>query len=234
MLSKWKLIQQSLKSKLDIPVESTLLDSMEQCPYVIGIDISYIKDQPDQAVSTAVLIDYNNPSTVIDHDSCHIHITQEYHAGYLAFREMDGYILAYQRLMSKHIDKQDQIGFVMLDGNGILHPHGFGLASHFGVITGRRTVGCAKNLHQIDGLDRKDIRSYMDNKMVNHTLIVGKSGTKYGIAMRKNKSPIYLSPGHQVNIYDIKQVIPQLMLVREPEPTRHADRISRAYIRDNM
>lgn len=233
MLKKWKRVQQDLKLKMIIPGKPTLLNTMKHSPYVIGIDISYIKDKPDHAVSTAVLMHYNAPHDVIDYSTCCIHITNPYHAGYLAFRELDGYILAYQCLMSKHLDKLDQIGFVMLDGNGILHPQGFGLACHFGVITGLRTIGCAKNLHHIDGLDRKQIRQSMDNKKTDQALIVGKGGFKYGVAIRQNKNPVYLSPGNLVNITDIKQVIPRLMIVREPEPTRNADRISRSYIREN-
>lgn len=38
---------------------------------------------------------------------------------------------------------------ILFDGNGILHPRGLGLASHFGVLAGVPTIGVAKNLYQM-------------------------------------------------------------------------------------
>lgn len=43
---------------------------------------------------------------------------------------------------------------ILFDGNGILHPRGLGLASHFGVVTNICTVGVAKNLYQMDNIKR--------------------------------------------------------------------------------
>ena len=40
----------------------------------------------------------------------------------------------------------------MVDGNGVLHTRGFGLASHFGVLAGIPTIGIGKKLHETDGI----------------------------------------------------------------------------------
>lgn len=45
---------------------------------------------------------------------------------------------------------------MLFDGNGILHPRGLGLASHFGVLEDICTVGVAKNLYQMGSLLRDE------------------------------------------------------------------------------
>lgn len=43
----------------------------------------------------------------------------------------------------------------MIDGNGVLHPRGCGSASHLGVLSGYPTIGVAKTLMSVQGLDEK-------------------------------------------------------------------------------
>lgn len=234
---RWRKIQDELRKKLCIPNQSPgpgLDMDLNACPYVIGLDISYIKNSISLAVCTAVLLKYHDPSVLLDHETKEVTITNPYYPGYLAFRELDSYIMVFQNLMARHLDIYDQIAFVMLDGNGILHPNGLGLASHFGVVTGFRTIGCGKNLHQIDGMSAKTIRESMTT--VNEYPLIGQSGRAYGWALRKEgvKNPIYISPGHRVSHDDARSATIGLMLFREPEPTRQADRVSREYIRSKM
>jgi len=75
----------------------------------------------------------------------------------------------------------------------------------------------------------------MDENKVDEMIVKGTSGTVYGWAMRTktNLNPVYISPGHKISIVECAMVIKPLLKVREPEPTRQADRISREYIRNN-
>lgn len=231
---QWKHIQSSLKNKVVIPETNKLMEILKTCPYIVGLDISYLKNDTSHAVCTAVLLNYHDiTSSPIDTETREVQIIHPYQAGFLAFRELDSYILVFQCLMARHMDIYDKIGFVMLDGNGILHPNGLGLTSHFGVITNLRTIGCGKKLHQIDGMDHKVIRAELDNLRVNEHELIGTSGTVYGWAMRRQGvlNPVYISPGHLVSIRDSLEVTRALMIHREPEPIRQADRLSREYIR---
>jgi deoxyinosine 3'endonuclease (endonuclease V) len=67
-------------------------------------------------------------------------------AGFLGFREVDGYIQVVEKMKAAGCMPQ----CVIVDGNGVLHPRRFGSASHFGVITGDililwRCVGLGKS-----------------------------------------------------------------------------------------
>lgn len=233
MTTQWGKIQEELRNKLVIPEGNELMDILSVCPYVIGLDISYIKGNDNVAVCTAVLLDFHNLATLLDSETKEVQIPNvPYQAGYLAFRELDNYVLVFQNLMARHLDLCDQIGFIMLDGNGVLHPNGLGLASHFGIISGFRTIGCGKKLHQFDGLDRKKIRAMMDSQDVNVYQLRGDSGKCYGWAVRKVgvKNPVYISPGHLVSHVDARTGAVALMQFRIPEPIRQADRLSREYI----
>ena len=44
----------------------------------------------------------------------------------------------------------------LFTGNGILHPRGLGLASHFGIVADICTIGVAKNLHQMGSIVRDE------------------------------------------------------------------------------
>ena len=51
-------------------------------------------------------------------------------AGFLSFQEAPTIVEAFSRLHNTNINLVPKC--ILVDGNGILHPHGFGLASHVG------------------------------------------------------------------------------------------------------
>ncbi len=60
-----------------------------------------------------------------------------YVPGLLSFREGPAVIEALGRLTQRP-------DVILVDGQGIAHPRGIGLASHLGVVLGISAVGCAK------------------------------------------------------------------------------------------
>ena len=71
----------------------------------------------------------------------------------------------------------------LVDGNGVLHPQGFGLASHFGVLRGIPTIGIGKTFLHVDGLTKCVVKRLMaearedDDRTHNDVVkLTGKSG----------------------------------------------------------
>ena len=59
---------------------------------------------------------------------------------------------------------------MMVDGNGILHPKGFGMACHLGVLMDLPCVGIAKNLFCMPGImnddeHKKKVVHFVTNKL---------------------------------------------------------------------
>jgi deoxyribonuclease V len=110
---------------------------------------------------------------------------------------------------------------IFVDGLGVAHPRGLGIAAHLGVITGLPTVGVAKSIlvghHAELGPWRGD-----------RTDLVHR-GKRIGTVLRSKDriKPLIVSPGHRVS----QASAPDLVLAcctryKLPEPTRLADRLA--------
>jgi len=144
-------------------------------------------------------------------------VTFPYVPGYLSFREAPA-VLAALRLLSRPPD------LVMCDGQGRAHPRRFGLACHVGVLAGLPTVGVAKSRligrHEEPGPTRGD-----------HVPLEDK-GETIGAVLRTRErvTPLYISVGHLVTLGSAaRHVLALGTSYRLPEPTRLADKLSRAH-----
>lgn len=106
---------------------------------IAGVDVSNTPFDPKHMVfgSWAVL---SYPSLEIQ-EIAHQAIPQSfpYIPGLLGFRETPPLIEGYSRL-SKRPD------LILVDGHGVSHPRGFGIASHLGVLLDIPTIGVAKSI----------------------------------------------------------------------------------------
>lgn len=221
--------------------------------FIAGVDISFFsseQDPDDQRASSALVVfelDASNNLTVVWEDHEFIYMDQPYIAGFLAFREVPHL----QRLLERLRQARPEImpDVILVDGNGVLHPKGFGCASHFGVACNMVCIGIAKNLHMIDGLDRNDVRQRVELAgQGGHVPLTGASGRVWGAALLPDppnkaalgraakeanaKNPIFVSVGHRISL-ETSLRIANLCCTsrREPEPTRIADMRSRELVR---
>lgn len=118
-------------------------------------------------------------------------------------------------------------GAILVDGQGIAHPRGFGVACHIGVLTGLPTIGCAKS--RLLGSFREPGRERGDWS----PLVV--EGRTVGAVLRTQTGvkPVFVSPGHLVTLKDCIEIVLHCSPhYRVPEPLRMADAAARAARRE--
>jgi deoxyribonuclease V len=129
----------------------------------------------------------------------------------------------------QHVRKKHRLApVVLVDGTGILHPRHAGIASHLGILADVPTVGVTKKL--LCGQVR------LGGMAVGETRSVLLEDQPWGIALKSkaNAKPIYISPGHGVDIEFTRTLVRRLLQGHKlPEPLYWADRLSREATRRN-
>ena len=238
-LSLWKREQARLKALVvDRDTEAWQRDpAFSGLQRVGGVDVSFVKDDSVSACASLVVLNY--PELEVVYEDCRmVSLTAPYVSGYLAFREVPFLVDAVQRLQEKDPQLMPQVLFV--DGNGVLHHRGFGVACHLGVLTDVPCIGVAKKLLQVDGLEndaahREKIRLLKAGG--DSFPLMGGSGAVLGMALKSHDhstKPLYVSVGHKMSLETAVRLTHSCCRFRIPEPVRQADIRSRDYIRRTL
>ncbi|NXV04508.1 ENDOV Endonuclease, partial [Cettia cetti] len=189
-----------------------------------GVDLSYIKGDESRACASLVVLSF--PALEVLYQDCRmVAVTAPYVAGFLAFREVPVLVEAVQRLQQEEPQLQPQV--LLVDGNGLLHPRGFGTACHLGVLTDLPCIGVAKNLLHVDGvvrdeLHREQVRSLQrPGETFPLTGASGKVLAMVSCHFHNNSSrPLYVSVGHRVSLGTAVRLVRACCRFRIPEPIR--------------
>lgn len=197
-----------------------------------GMDISYL-DGTDIGVACLVTLSY--PSLEVLNEFYVIDtMTEPYVPGFLAYRELPLLSKVYNRAI-KTLSPHDRPQVLMLDGNGILHPQGAGLASHFGVMHAIPTIGVTKRFKP------RGNWTIEDSEDLPWSIPVFRNwqGEVRGAAWHppssaKAVNPVYVSIGHLMSLRLAIALVKGCCKHRIPEPTRQADIRGREYIRTKL
>jgi deoxyribonuclease V len=140
-----------------------------------------------------------------------------YVSGMLAFRVGPAILEAWEKLKLTP-------DLVLIHGQGITHPRGFGLASHVGLWLNLPTIGVAKT--RLYGT-HTDVGPLPGDWSEIHA--ERKPSQIIGAALRTQPEvkPIYVSPGHLINLdHSIEYVLACTSKYRMPEPIRHAQQVA--------
>ncbi|KAI1319910.1 hypothetical protein EDD11_002585 [Mortierella claussenii] len=229
------------------------LESAEGLRYIGGVDLSFIVGNNEDAIASLIVLSYPELEVVYE-SHAKVKLTLPYIAGYLAFREVDPLLSLIQTLRTTHPALVPQV--ILVDGCGVLHPRGFGLASHLGLVSDIPTIGCSKNYLVIDGdgpvlgAQPTELKYMFKDFVRTHPETLGLmplagtvTGQVYGAALSAatigpgkqveagTQNPIFVSVGHKVSLETAVALVRRCSLYRVPEPIRQADLKSRTEIK---
>ncbi|MBS3777907.1 MAG: endonuclease V [Candidatus Thermoplasmatota archaeon] len=209
-LKKYRKKQLLLRKKLTIKDQ---IDKSE-ISTIAGFDVAYPKNDFDNACSAAVVIDYKSKA-IIETKTLFQQTRFPYIPTYLTFRETPIIQKVYQTLKTKP-------SVLMFDGNGILHPFHFGLASHAGVLLNQPSIGIAKSL--LCGTQRKN------NTIEYNDEIIGKAL----YAHNNVKKPVYVSSGNMITLSTAYKIALELSKYKHPKPVRQAHILATTTLKEQL
>ena len=188
----------------------------EEVRYVAGCDASF----PDgKTLGICVLLTY--PDFKVQEISFSLLKTHfPYIPTFLSFRELPALLHAYRNLKIKP-------DLILVDGQGIAHPRGLGIASHMGLIIKKPTVGVAKS-RLFGNYDEEPSPERGDYVFLKN----GQDVIGAVVRTRSNVKPVFVSPGNLITTEDAVEWTIRLSAgYRLPEPVRIADRISKTLLK---
>jgi deoxyribonuclease V len=138
-----------------------------------------------------------------------------YRTGLLSFREVPILAEAYRKL-------RQPPEVLLVDGQGIAHPRGVGLASHLGLVLDLPTIGMAKSRLVGEGPE--------PGWQAGSASPLLWQGKVVGLILRtqNGKKPLYLSPGHRITLNEGREIgLGCVTKYRIPLPLRQADLLTR-------
>jgi deoxyribonuclease V len=183
--------------------------------FIAAVDASFLGDM---VIAVASLFTY--PEMEQLEDSVFKGVTTfPYIPGFLSFREGSALVKAVAGLRRRP-------DVLLVDGHGISHPRGIGIASHIGVILDLPTIGCAKSRLIGEFREPEKIKG-------NWTYLFQDDGhgKRIGAVVRTRSGvkPLFVSPGHLIDIESsIKVVLDCASHYRIPDPLRRADQVSKS------
>lgn len=179
---------------------------------VIGLDVAYSKNR---AAGVAIVFD-NSLKKIVTSETVVREIESEYIPGFFQLREGPILIDLVQNLKTN--------GIVLVDGNGILHPRRFGLASYLGIKMNVQTIGVAKKLL----LGNLGPRSGNCAEIIHADEVLGRALWLNG------RKPIYVSIGHRVSLETAVKVVTDSSTDGHPEVLRRAHILSKRLLKTKM
>ena len=190
-----------------------LEDDFPPLRLLAGVDVGF-EEGGEITRAAAILLDAETLQPIAE-CVARVPTSMPYVPGLLSFRELPA-------LLSALAGLPQEPDLIVVDGHGIAHPRGLGIAAHLGVVTGRPTIGVAKKIltgHHCElGDERGDKVELLDRQ-----------NRQIGWVVRSKRKvrPLIVSPGNRVSMHKAAELVLSWDRgYRLPEPTRLADRLA--------
>jgi len=182
--------------------------SKQKTATVCALDISYNKFSAEIYAAAALFsfpgLEPLEEAAIIDRSRF------PYIPGLLAFREGPAMIKAVHSL-ARPVD------ILLVDGQGIAHPRGAGIASILGLLLDKPSIGCAKS--RLVG----EFRAPGPEKGAKSSLTYEGNLVGSVVRTRDNVKPLFVSVGYEVDLDDaVSRVLEMCVKTRMPEPLKRA------------
>jgi deoxyribonuclease V len=204
-IAEARRLQEQLRRKVRIvPIE-------EPPRFIAGVDAAF---STNTVVAAACL--YRFPEMrLVEKESARRELIFPYVPGFLSFREGPAVMEAIEKLRTMP-------DVVLVDGQGIAHPRGIGIASHIGVMLDIPTIGCAKT-RLVGSFHQPAAKKGSRSSLVHEGKAVGAV-----IRTRDGVRPLFVSPGHRCDVASAARIVfACTRSFRIPEPLRCADMLSK-------
>jgi deoxyribonuclease V len=214
LLNSWPQTYQEAVALQEKLRDRVRLAPLQRAPQLVaGVDAICSRD--DRIIYGAVAV-YSYPELqLVEEAGAAGDCPFPYRTGLLSFREIPILAAAYQRLKLKP-------DVLLVDGQGIAHPRGLGLATHLGLVLDIPTIGAAKSRLIGEGPEPgKEAGAYSPLRY---------QGKIVGVILRTQTGirPLYLSPGHRVTLPECLEItLACVTKYRVPLPLRQADQLTR-------
>lgn len=208
----------AVKIQKELAERVVIADQLPEVKTLGGMDVSNNLRDPEQIIYATVIALNAQSLTLSAVYNSALKQTFPYISGFLGFREAPALLQA--------IDQMPALPDVtFVDGHGISHPRGLGIASHIGVLLDIPTIGVAKSI--LVGKPEGVLGEAPGSQIP----LVWK-GKKIGTVLRTKQrcNPLYIAPGHKVSHETaVELVLKYLRGYRLPEPTRQAHLMANAH-----
>ncbi|MBX9699812.1 MAG: deoxyribonuclease V [Acetobacteraceae bacterium] len=186
-------------------------DALGPVRRIAGVDISSTRFDPANLVHAAVVVLAWPDLTPVAQAAATQRATMPYIPGYLGFREVPALLAAWEGLA-------EAPDLVMVDGHGVAHPRGLGIAAHLGALLDVPSIGVAKSV--LVGRPAAPL-----GDAAGAAVALEWKGARLGTVLRtkRRSNPLIVSTGHRVaEDSAVAWVQRCLRGYRLPEPTRLA------------
>ena len=180
--------------------------------FIAGGDVGF---EAQGSIARAAMVVMTWPQLeLVDYQVARVPVTLPYIPGYLSFRELPALEAVWQKITLKP-------DLLFIDGQGVAHPRGLGVASHFGLVADIPTIGVAKR--PLCG-EYNEISASPGSTSVLHY-----QDKSIGWVLRSKIrcNPLFISVGHKISAASALYWTQQCLRgYRLPEPTRWADAVA--------
>jgi deoxyribonuclease V len=172
---------------------------------IVGLDVAY---NGDMGFGVKVVQDAAT-GQIIGSDLHRAKALFPYVPTYLTYRELP--------ILARLVEPGRQDAVTLVDGQGRLHPRGFGIACHLGVCLDIPTIGVAKSLL---------VGKVEENGKEESPITLGEEVMGVRLSLPGNR-PLYISVGHRVSLGTAVEIVRKATVDKGRDPLRIADRLTK-------